>query len=55
MHSLKILIIYYTLSSLLICGTTGKISGQITDSNTNQALVGVNVILAGTSLDLLLI
>ena len=50
MPFLKILIISYTFSSLVICGTTGKISGQITDSNTNQALVGVNVILVGTSL-----
>ena len=50
MHILKILTIYLTFISLLVCGTTGKISGQITDSKTNQALVGVNVILSGTSL-----
>ncbi len=50
MHFLKILIISFTFGSLVICGTTGKVSGQITDSNTNQSLIGVNVILVGTSL-----
>ena len=50
MYFSKILIIASALSSLILCGTTGKISGQITDSKTNQVLVGVNVMLLGTSL-----
>ena len=33
-----------------IAGTTGKISGKITDAQTKEALVGVNVLVAGTAL-----
>ena len=50
MYFSKILIIASALCSLILCGTTGKISGQITDSKTDQVLVGVNVMLLGTSL-----
>ena len=31
-------------------GVTGKVSGRVIDSNTNEALIGANVMLVGTSL-----
>jgi len=34
---------------LVYAGTTGKISGKITDENTNEPLPGVNIIVQGTS------
>lgn len=33
---------------LLFAGTTGKISGRVTDAKTGEALIGANVLLAGT-------
>lgn len=41
-------IVLFTISCLF-AGTTGKISGTATDSETGQNLPGVNVIVAGTS------
>lgn len=38
------------LYSLLICGTTGKISGVLTDADTGEPLIGVNVIVERTAL-----
>ena len=35
---------------LLMGGVTGKVSGRVIDSNTNEALIGVNVMLVGTTL-----
>jgi outer membrane receptor protein involved in Fe transport len=37
-------------SSLLFSGTTGKIAGVITDSETGDPLIGVNVVIEGTLL-----
>jgi len=37
-------------ASQLMAGTTGKISGTVTDSKTKEPLVGVNVVLQGTTL-----
>jgi len=33
-----------------IAGTTGKVSGKITDAQTREALIGVNVLIVGTAL-----
>lgn len=38
------------ISSYLIAGTTGKISGKVTDSENGEALPGVNVVVEGTTL-----
>ncbi|MCJ7812382.1 TonB-dependent receptor [bacterium] len=38
------------LLTILFAGTTGKISGKITDSASREPLIGVNVIVAGTSM-----
>lgn len=45
-----VLIIISCLSVVGFGGVTGKISGYITDAETNQGLVGVNVTVLGTSL-----
>ena len=37
------------LPTFLLAGTTGKISGKVTDLQTGEALVGANVIVVGTS------
>jgi len=38
------------LSTLLLAGTTGKISGRITDASSGDPLMGVNVIITGTNM-----
>jgi hypothetical protein len=38
------------ITSLLFAGTTGKIAGRITDKETGEPLIGVNVTVKGTSL-----
>ncbi len=44
------LIITFCLLSFAFAGTTGKISGLVTDKNNGEPLVGVNVIVDGTFL-----
>ena len=44
----KIFFIAILSFSLLFAGNTGKIFGKITDSKTNEALAGVNVIIKST-------
>lgn len=46
----KILTILVLSSFALFAGTTGKISGKITDSKTGEPLIGANIIVSGTSL-----
>ena len=38
------------MSTLSVAGTTGKIAGKITEKETGEPLVGVNVIVKGTAL-----
>ncbi|MCU7495544.1 MAG: TonB-dependent receptor [Ignavibacteria bacterium] len=45
-----ILMLMVTLSQNLLAGITGKIAGKVTDLETGEALVGVNVVLDGTTL-----
>ena len=48
-------LIIYAISFILlnnssaICGTTGKIAGQVLDAQTKEPLIGVNIILSGTN------
>ncbi len=42
-----ILIFFFLHTFYLYAGTTGKISGRVTDKTTNQPLVGVNIIVEG--------
>ena len=44
------LLIILLLPSILIAGTTGKISGVITDAATGEPLPGVNIIIDGTTM-----
>lgn len=44
------LIFIYLIPMMLYAGTTGKISGKITDAVTNEPLIGVNIVILGTSL-----
>ena len=50
MKLLYTLLIIVCLSFFAFAGTTGKIAGQITDSETGDPLPGVNVFLEGTAL-----
>ncbi len=50
--NIKILVIILMLlfnNGILIAGTTGKIAGRIIDENTNEPLIGANIILEGTN------
>ncbi len=44
------LLILFFLSTIAIAGNTGKISGKVTDSKNKEGLVGVNILLVGTSM-----
>ena len=47
---LPILLIIGILSSGLFAGNTGKIMGKITDEQSDEPLIGVNIVIKGTSL-----
>ncbi|MBN2280310.1 MAG: TonB-dependent receptor [Candidatus Marinimicrobia bacterium] len=51
MRHLKIpfIILLFLINSSIFAGTTGKIAGRVIDSETGSALIGVNVIVEGTS------
>ena len=44
-----ILFLFLLLPTLALAGTTGKLTGKVTDKGTGEALVGANVIVQGTS------
>ena len=46
----KLFIALFLCVSISFSGDTGKIVGQITDSETGEALFGVNILLKGTSM-----
>ena len=48
-RSLLLLLLLLGLSSLIFAGVTGKVEGFLTDRQTGQAMVGVNVVIQGTS------
>ncbi|MBI9060179.1 MAG: TonB-dependent receptor [Labilibaculum sp.] len=51
MFTVKILILFIMFfSNIIEAGTTGKIKGKIVDNKTGEALIGVNVLLDGTTL-----
>ncbi|SVD07072.1 uncharacterized protein METZ01_LOCUS359926, partial [marine metagenome] len=47
---IKYFFFIFLSSSYSFAGVTGKVSGQILDTNTGEPLIGANVILQGTSL-----
>ncbi|MGB6032896.1 MAG: carboxypeptidase-like regulatory domain-containing protein, partial [Bacteroidota bacterium] len=44
-----VLVILLGVASLAYAGNTGKIAGEVTDSQTGEALIGVNVLIDGTA------
>ena len=48
-HLLAGLVIFILAVQLVFAGTTGKVSGVVTDSKTGEPLPGVNVIIQGTN------
>ncbi len=50
MKKARLFLVLLAISSILMAATTGKISGKITDRTTGEALIGVNVMVAGTGL-----
>ena len=48
--TLLILILFITSSTLLLAGTTGKLTGKVIDAKTKEALPFVNVVILGTNL-----
>lgn len=45
----KFILISLIFTSLCFAGTTGKLAGKVTDASTNEPLIGVNVVLEGTT------
>ena len=45
MHLIPRLLLILSIGNLLVAQTTGKITGTIKDAETNQVLIGVNIIL----------
>lgn len=46
----RLLIVFYLIPILAFAGTTGKISGKITDAATGEPLIGANIVIVGTSM-----
>ena len=46
----KFLLILFVLQLELFAGTTGKLTGKVTDSQTGEPLPGANVLINGTNL-----
>ncbi|HEX3072111.1 MAG TPA: carboxypeptidase-like regulatory domain-containing protein, partial [Ignavibacteriales bacterium] len=46
----KLLLILFFIPALIYPGTTGKLSGKVTDAQTGEPLIGVNVLIEGTTL-----
>ncbi len=46
----KILLLLLTLQISILAGTTGKLSGKVTDAQSGESLIGANVLINGTNL-----
>jgi outer membrane receptor protein involved in Fe transport len=42
-------ILFLSINSMLVAGTTGKIAGKATDATTHEPLVGANILVEGTA------
>ncbi len=40
--------IFYNLFTTVLCAQTGKIAGKVTDADTREQLIGINVLIEGT-------
>lgn len=45
----QIILSFILITSLVFGGTTGKLSGKVTDSDTKEPILGVNIIMEGTN------
>jgi len=50
MRKVRLFLVLFAISSILMAATTGKISGKITDKTTGEALIGVNIMVSGSGL-----
>lgn len=50
MKTLKLISFFLLLTACVYSGTTGKLTGRITDADTGENLIGANILLEGTSL-----
>jgi outer membrane receptor for ferrienterochelin and colicin len=48
-RAILLLAALFCLAAAALAGTTGKIAGKVTDAKTNEPLVGVNVLVVGTT------
>jgi len=48
--NLKKILPLILIPGLVVCGNTGKIAGKVTDAQTGEPIVGVNVVVEGTYL-----
>src|SRR5271169_433537 len=48
--SLCLICLWIVFPSIVLSGTTGKISGKVIDAQTKEGLFGVNVLITGTLL-----
>jgi hypothetical protein len=48
--NLKKILTLILIPGLVVCGNTGKIAGKVTDAQTGEPIVGVNVVVEGTYL-----
>jgi hypothetical protein len=46
---ITVLFFFLLLPGIVLAGTTGKLSGKVTDQQTGEALIGANIIVVGTS------
>jgi len=45
----QIILSFILITSLVFGGTTGKLAGKVTDSDTKESILGVNIIIEGTN------
>jgi outer membrane receptor for ferrienterochelin and colicin len=50
MRKLMLILIFFSASSYIWAGTTGKLTGKVSDKNTKEPLIGVIVMVEGTTL-----
>ena len=49
-HILFFLLLAILSSVKIYAGTTGKLTGKVTDATTNEALIGTNIVVVGTNM-----
>jgi outer membrane receptor protein involved in Fe transport len=47
---ISVVLLFLLIVNVVIAGTTGKIAGRVVDKETNEPLIGANIVVGGTSL-----